>query len=174
MFCHPIRSVQLPQHWSSDKCWYRWSSENRKDRLLKATPNRPQYLQGGVHLAVLYKVRNYFHTAKWPSHETDHSSSHMSNTEAKNEWIYNFIPPYAFKGWRLIKHKGNSIFHSRNIFYVIFRVIVSVIVEITGLRGGPGSSVSIATIGWTIRDRIPVGTTFSARLDWHWGPPSLL
>jgi len=35
--------------------------------------------------------------------------------------------------------------------------------------GGPGSSVGIA-----VRDRIPVGTKFSARPDRPWGPPSLL
>ena len=28
--------------------------------------------------------------------------------------------------------------------------------------------------GWTVRDRIPVGTRFSARSDRPWGPPSLL
>jgi len=28
--------------------------------------------------------------------------------------------------------------------------------------------------GWTVRDRIPVGTRFSARPDRPWGPPSLL
>jgi len=27
---------------------------------------------------------------------------------------------------------------------------------------------------WTFRDRIPVGTIFSARPDWPCGPPSLL
>ena len=30
------------------------------------------------------------------------------------------------------------------------------------------------TTGWTARDRIPVGTRFSARPDRPWGPPSLL
>jgi len=30
------------------------------------------------------------------------------------------------------------------------------------------------TTGWTDRDRIPVGTRFSARPDRPWGPPSLL
>jgi len=30
------------------------------------------------------------------------------------------------------------------------------------------------TTGWTVRDRIPVGTRFSARLHRPWGPPSLL
>jgi len=41
---------------------------------------------------------------------------------------------------------------------------------------GPGSSVGIATElqGWTFRDRIPVGTTFSSSPDRPWGPPSLL
>ena len=28
--------------------------------------------------------------------------------------------------------------------------------------------------GWTVRDRIPVGTRFSAHPDRPWGPPSLL
>ena len=40
---------------------------------------------------------------------------------------------------------------------------------------GPGSSVGIATTtGWTVRDRIPVGTRFYARPDLPWDPPSLL
>jgi len=30
------------------------------------------------------------------------------------------------------------------------------------------------TTGWTVRDRIPVWTRFSARPDRPWGPPSLL
>jgi hypothetical protein len=30
------------------------------------------------------------------------------------------------------------------------------------------------TTGWTVRDRIPVRTRFSARPDQPWGPPSLL
>jgi len=38
----------------------------------------------------------------------------------------------------------------------------------------PGSPVGIATMGWTVWDRIPVGTRFSAPPDWPWGPPSLL
>ena len=29
-------------------------------------------------------------------------------------------------------------------------------------------------MGWKVRDRIPVGTRFSARPDRPWGPPSLL
>ena len=35
-------------------------------------------------------------------------------------------------------------------------------------------SVKRLTTGWTVRDRIPVGTRFSARPDRPWGPPSLL
>jgi len=35
-------------------------------------------------------------------------------------------------------------------------------------------SVKRLTTGWTVRDRIPVGTRFSARSDRSWGPPSLL
>ena len=35
-------------------------------------------------------------------------------------------------------------------------------------------SVQRLTSGWTVRDRIPVGTRFSARPDRPWGPPSLL
>jgi len=40
--------------------------------------------------------------------------------------------------------------------------------------GVPGSSVGIATMGWMVWDRIPVGTRFSSRPDRPWGPPSLL
>ena len=32
----------------------------------------------------------------------------------------------------------------------------------------------LLTTGWTVRDRIPVGKRFSARLDRPWGPPSVL
>jgi len=39
---------------------------------------------------------------------------------------------------------------------------------------GPGSSVGIVTIGWTVWDRIPVRTRFSAHPDQPWIPPSLL
>jgi hypothetical protein len=39
---------------------------------------------------------------------------------------------------------------------------------------GPVSqSVLRLTRGWTVRDRIPVGTRFSTRPDRPWGPPSL-
>ena len=40
--------------------------------------------------------------------------------------------------------------------------------------GGPGTSVGIATDYGLVWGRIPVGTRFSARPDWPWGPPSLL
>jgi len=39
---------------------------------------------------------------------------------------------------------------------------------------GSGGSVDISTMGWTVRDRIPVRTRFSARPDRPWGLPSLL
>ena len=40
---------------------------------------------------------------------------------------------------------------------------------------GPGSSVGIATdYRLDVRDRIPLGTRFFARLHRPWGPPSLL
>jgi len=35
-------------------------------------------------------------------------------------------------------------------------------------------SLDLCLLGWTIRDRIPVGTRFSARPDRSWGPPNLL
>ena len=40
--------------------------------------------------------------------------------------------------------------------------------------GPVAQSVQRLTKGWTVRDRIPVGTRFSARLYRPWGPPSLL
>lgn len=82
-------------------------------------------------------------------HETDHSPSRMSNTEVTNEWSYNSIPPYALKSRCLIKHKRNSIFHSRNIFHVRVRVNVSVNVEITVLRDVP--SCNLISIPYTLK-----------------------
>ena len=38
----------------------------------------------------------------------------------------------------------------------------------------PGSSVGIATTGWTVCGSNPGGARFSARPDRPWGPPSLL
>jgi len=40
--------------------------------------------------------------------------------------------------------------------------------------GRVAQSVQRLTTGWTARDRIPMGTRFSARPDRPWGPPSLL
>ena len=40
--------------------------------------------------------------------------------------------------------------------------------------GPVAQSVQRLTKGWTVRDRIPVGTRFSTRPDRPWGPPSLL
>ena len=40
--------------------------------------------------------------------------------------------------------------------------------------GRVAQSVQRLTTGWTVRDRIPVGTRFSARPDRPWGPSSLL
>ena len=52
--------------------------------------------------------------------------------------------------------------------------VVAIIIIIIIIIYGPGSSVGIVTTGWTVRDRIPVGTRFSARPDRPWGPPNLL
>jgi len=48
--------------------------------------------------------------------------------------------------------------------------------NISYLAGGLGSSIGIAIElpGWTVLDRVPVGTTFSAHPDRPCGPPSLL
>jgi len=40
--------------------------------------------------------------------------------------------------------------------------------------GRVAQSVERLTTGWTVRDRIPVGTRFSARPDRPWGPPSVV
>jgi hypothetical protein len=42
---------------------------------------------------------------KWPGLETDHSSP--SSAEIKSAWSFKSTPPYAFKVWCLIKHRGN-------------------------------------------------------------------
>jgi len=49
------------------------------------------------------------------------------------------------------------------------------LLEPSGALRGPGSSVSIATAyGLDGRDRVPVGTSFSARPDRPWGLLSVL
>jgi len=40
--------------------------------------------------------------------------------------------------------------------------------------GRLAQSVQRLTTGWTVRDRIPMGTKFSAPPDRPWGPPSLM
>ena len=40
--------------------------------------------------------------------------------------------------------------------------------------GRVAQSIKRLATGWTVRDRIPVGTRFYARPDRPWGPPSLL
>jgi len=73
------------------------------------------------------------------------------------------------------------------LFTAIYCYLRSTVVN-TVLRGIPSEPVRHYEIclyvyvyiyiymigGWTARDRIPVGTRFSARLDRPWGPPSLL
>jgi len=51
--------------------------------------------------------------------------------------------------------------------YAINNAIVTVV-------GPAAQTVQHLTTGSTVRDRIPVGTRFSARPDRSWGPPSLL
>ena len=40
--------------------------------------------------------------------------------------------------------------------------------------GQIAQSVYQLTTGWTVQDRVLVGTRFSTRPGWPWGPPSLL
>ena len=42
----------------------------------------------------------------------------------------------------------------------------------TDIVGPVAQSVQRLTTGWTVRDRIPVRTRFSARPDRPWGPPT--
>ena len=49
-------------------------------------------------------------------------------------------------------------------YYIIYAACV----------GRVAQSVQRLTTGWTVRDRIPVRTRFSARLDRPWRPPNLL
>ena len=53
--------------------------------------------------------------------------------------------------------------------------MVSFSSEVSYSNVGPvAQSVQRLTTGWTVRDRIPVGTRYSALSDRPWGPPSLL
>jgi len=50
------------------------------------------------------------------------------------------------------------------------KIIIIIIIFV----GRAAQSVYRLTVGLTVRDRMPVGTRFSARPDRPWGPPSLL
>ena len=64
----------------------------------------------------------------------------------------------------------NTEIYSRSHPYVY--VYINVIYRPT--VGREAQSVQRLTTGWTVRDRILVGTSFSARPDRPWGSPSLL
>jgi hypothetical protein len=42
---------------------------------------------------------------KRPGREADHSPP--SSAEVKNAWVYTTTPPYFFKAWCLVKHRGS-------------------------------------------------------------------
>ena len=53
-------------------------------------------------------------------------------------------------------------------------LVENLLLHIISNVGRVVQSVQRLTTGWTVRDRIPVGTRFSAHPDRPWGPPSLL
>jgi len=65
---------------------------------------------------------------------------------------------------------GNDEFHSEKMHVADF---FEEAVCLPGV-GRVAQSVKRLTTSLTVRDRIPVGTRFSARPDRPWGPPSLL
>jgi len=64
------------------------------------------------------------------------------------------------------KKLGNPQIHLCTHLLIFMHSFILVLPNITFK-----SVVRVALSGWTVRDRISVGTRFSARLDRPWGPP---
>jgi len=80
---------------------------------------------------------------------------------------------YGFLAKTFIPDALYSVLH---IIGLLLFILIIYLLQVQIHYCEPGSSVVTATElpGWTVRDRIPVGTRFSARPDRPWGPPSLL
>jgi len=77
----------------------------------------------------------------------------------RNHWVFLRIDEQMFGG-----HLWVCLVMSLNILpYVLIQYV-----------GWVAQSVWRLTTVWTVRDRIPMGTRFSARPDRPWGPPNLL
>ena len=72
--------------------------------------------------------------------------------------------------------KNTEIFFRPSMYFYDSRFLVSLglLVEYILETGRVAQSVQRLTMGWTVRDRIPVGRRFSARPDRPWGRPGLV
>ena len=59
-------------------------------------------------------------------------------------------------------------------YFEVKNALLKSVSYVTDCVGRVAQSVWRLTTGWTVRDRIPMGTRFSARSERSWGPPSLL
>ena len=70
-----------------------------------------------------------------------------------------------------LSHKGMQIGRTQDICYAVSSIVSA---TVFWLWAQQLSRYSDWATGWTVWDRIPVATRFSARPDQHWGPPRLL
>ena len=99
-------------------------------------------------------------------------------SNCKPEVLNSSISSNCLLGFSELNHPNFRNWNDSTVgnFYSDYCYLRCVSVKILCISIGPGSSVGIATElpGWTVWDRIPVDTRFSARPDRPWGPPSLL
>jgi len=68
--------------------------------------------------------------------------------------------------------RTSTILHKNRVYFIFSPRFLPC--SVCKRVGRVAQSVRRLTTDWRVRDRIPVGTRFSARPDWPWGPPSLL
>jgi len=76
-----------------------------------------------------------------------------------------------------IQNKRFDATHDPHYYFcplIHWNILLFIYVRTYLFVGRVAQLVQRLTTGWTVRNRIPVGTRFSARPDRPWGPPTLL
>jgi len=87
--------------------------------------------------------------------------------------------PFCTRDKFIQSHSGNHLVNKKKVTkhseaIICDGVIIYTFMYISNSVGWVAQSVWRLTTGWTVRDRIPVGTRFSAHPDRPWDPPRLL
>jgi hypothetical protein len=101
---------------------------------------------------------------------TSQSDSYLNISGDKNEvWCVPSASHVPCVHWCQCKVSGFSFYYP--VSYLLLIIISTLFYSVAGRVD---KSVKRLTTGWTVRNRIPVETRFSASPDRLWGPPSLL